>query len=91
MGRQVRPGDETPAIPLRLTVPRRGKAPNHFADLTSQEQRHAVGQLGEPEFRARQLANQYFGNFSVAPSSWTDIPRHAREKLARNYPEFFRS
>ena len=43
-----------------MTAPRRGKPPRHLADLSRPSCVEAVAELGEPAFRARQLATHYF-------------------------------
>jgi len=79
--RQVRPGDETAPVPLRLQAPRRGKAPTHFADLSTEERRAAVIELGEPKYRASQLETHYFSRLSDRPDDWTDVPVATRQQL----------
>ncbi|UED86895.1 23S rRNA (adenine(2503)-C(2))-methyltransferase RlmN [Streptomyces profundus] len=72
-------------VPGELTfVAPRGakKPPRHLADLTPAERREAVTALGEKPFRARQLSRHYFARLSDDPTSWTDIPAAARERLA---------
>jgi len=82
VNRQVRPSDETAAVPLQLKAPaRRGKAPQHFADLTPEERRVIVEQLGEPGYRAKQLENHYFGRYTTDHNDWSDIPAAARAAL----------
>jgi 23S rRNA (adenine2503-C2)-methyltransferase len=70
------------AIPLTFTAPRRGKPPRHLADLSAQERREVVAELGQAPFRASQLSQHYFGHLSEDPASWTDVPAAAREALA---------
>ncbi|HEY8455535.1 MAG TPA: 23S rRNA (adenine(2503)-C(2))-methyltransferase RlmN [Actinopolymorphaceae bacterium] len=67
---------------LTLTPPRRAKPPRHLADLASDERRDAVVALGEPAYRARQLAVHYFGRHTDDPSQMTDLPVSSRERLA---------
>ena len=71
----------TSAGQLRL-VPRRTKPPQHLADLTPAERRTAVARLGQPAYRADQLARHYFGRLADDPATMTDIPAAAREQLA---------
>lgn len=72
--------------PVRLDLtaaPRgpRGKPPRHFVDLRPDERGAAVRALGEPAFRARQLATHYFTHLTVDPAAMTDLPVAARERL----------
>ena len=81
---QVRPGDEgRPALALQMAVPRRGKPPRHFADLTDGERAQVVTEHGQPAFRARQLANHYYTHLSADPREMTDLPAAARGPLAQ--------
>ncbi|SDB98159.1 23S rRNA m(2)A-2503 methyltransferase [Geodermatophilus telluris] len=68
------------ALPLVLDAPRRGKPPRHLADLTREEARAAVAELGQPAFRADQLARHYFRGVTD-PAQMTDLPAAAREAL----------
>ena len=58
------------------------KPPKHFADLSPEDRAIAVAELGEPAFRAKQLANHYFGRHSENPQEWSDISSESAEKLA---------
>ncbi len=75
-----------PTTPGELTfvAPRGAKPPRHLADLSADERRGAVAELGEKPFRADQLSRQYFSRLSDSPQDWTDIPAAARERLAEN-------
>jgi 23S rRNA (adenine2503-C2)-methyltransferase len=42
----------------------------------------AVTQLGLPKFRAKQLANQYYGRLIADPQQMTDLPAAVREQVA---------
>ncbi len=81
--RQVRPADEGGRTPLTLTMapPRRGKPPRHFADLEPAERAEVVAGLGEPAFRAKQLARHYYGHLAVEPERMTDLPAAGREAI----------
>ena len=48
------------------------KPPKHFADLSPEDRAIAVAELGEPAFRAKQLANHYFGRHSENPKGWSE-------------------
>ncbi|MBA2640836.1 MAG: 23S rRNA (adenine(2503)-C(2))-methyltransferase RlmN [Nocardioidaceae bacterium] len=68
-------------LPLVFDAPRRGKPPLHLADLDPAGRRAAVEELGEPAFRARQLAHHYFVRLSNDPAGMTDLPSAARDRL----------
>ncbi|HSK27520.1 MAG TPA: 23S rRNA (adenine(2503)-C(2))-methyltransferase RlmN [Jiangellales bacterium] len=74
----------TPPPPGELTfaAPRRAKPPRHLADLGPEDRRAAVEALGERAFRAGQLSRHYFAHLSDDPSSMTDLPEAARDRLA---------
>ncbi|MGO1317231.1 MAG: 23S rRNA (adenine(2503)-C(2))-methyltransferase RlmN [Cellulomonadaceae bacterium] len=72
-------------VPLNLSTPargRRGKPPRHLADLDAAERARAVGELGQPAYRAKQLATHYFTHLTADPQAMTDLPKDARETLA---------
>ena len=70
-------------MPAELTfaAPRRAKPPRHLADLSPQERKDAVTELGEKPFRAKQLAQHYFGRLESDTAGMTDLPADARERL----------
>lgn len=70
---------------LTMAAPRRGKPPRHFADLSVTERVDAVRDLGQPAFRAKQLATHYFDHLTVAPEEMTDLPATERERLAQEF------
>ncbi|MDP9220435.1 MAG: 23S rRNA (adenine(2503)-C(2))-methyltransferase RlmN [Actinomycetota bacterium] len=70
-----RPGE------LTFAAPRRGKPPQHLADLTLAERRTAVEALGEKAFRANQVSAHYFERHTVDPAEMTDLPAAGREQL----------
>ena len=67
---------------LTFVAPRRPKPPVHLADLTPAERGAVAVGLGQPQFRARQVAAQYFHRLSTDPQQWTDVPAGARAELA---------
>ena len=71
---------------LEFAARRRGRPPLHFADLDPADRRDAVGRTGQPGFRAKQLAVQYFGRFTSDLDTMTDIPAAARASLAPLLP-----
>ncbi|TWG08922.1 23S rRNA (adenine(2503)-C(2))-methyltransferase RlmN [Saccharopolyspora dendranthemae] len=71
----------TKSLPLVFDAPRRGKPPRHLADLSAEERKAVVAELGEKPFRAKQLANHYFGRLNADAESMTDLPAGSREAL----------
>jgi len=69
------------ALPLVFDAPKRTKPPRHLADLTREEARTAVTELGHPAFRADQLARHYYAGVTD-PDLMTDLPAAARAELA---------
>jgi 23S rRNA (adenine2503-C2)-methyltransferase len=55
--------------------------PRHLADLDRDERRAVVTELGEPAFRADQLARHYFTRLSIDPAAMTDLPAARRDRL----------
>ncbi|GAA3987745.1 23S rRNA (adenine(2503)-C(2))-methyltransferase RlmN [Thermobifida alba] len=70
-------------MPAELTfvAPRRAKPPRHLADLGPDERREVVAGLGEKPFRAKQLAQHYFGRLESDATRMTDLPAASRERL----------
>src|SRR5215217_847560 len=68
------------ALPLVFDAPRRTKPPRHLADLTREEARAAVAELGQPAFRADQLARHFYAGVTD-PTQMTDLPSAVREEL----------
>lgn len=68
---------------LVFEAPRRGMPPRHFADLDDDGRTAAVAELGMPAFRAKQLANQYYGRLIADPESMTDLPAAVRATMAQ--------
>jgi 23S rRNA (adenine2503-C2)-methyltransferase len=68
-------------LPLVFDAPRRGMPPRHLADLTSEQRRDAVRELGLPAFRADQLSRHYFARLEADPAAMTDLPAPVREQL----------
>ena len=68
-------------IQLEAPAPRRGKPPRHLADLEPGALRAAVTGLGEPAYRADQLARHYFGRLVDDPVEMTDLPIGSRDRL----------
>ncbi len=67
---------------LVFTAPRRALPPRHLADLDADGVVSAVAELGLPAFRAKQLANQYYGRLIADPQQMTDLPAAVRSSVA---------
>jgi len=67
---------------LQFAEPKRGKPPAHFADLTADERKARLIELGLPAFRAKQIATHYFSHYTSDPAEMTDLPAGIREQLA---------
>jgi 23S rRNA (adenine2503-C2)-methyltransferase len=74
------------SLPLVFDAPRRGLPPRHLADLDEAERRAAVVDLGLPAFRADQLGRHYFGRLGNDPSTMTDLPAGARNRVSALLP-----
>ncbi|WP_082949441.1 23S rRNA (adenine(2503)-C(2))-methyltransferase RlmN [Mycolicibacterium celeriflavum] len=74
--------DSPAALPLVFDPPRRAMPPRHFADLDEDGRAAAVGELGLPAFRGKQLANQYYGRLIADPHAMTDLPAAVRDHVA---------
>lgn len=68
-------------VKLQFAAPKRGMPPKHFADLDVDARIAAVTELGLPKFRVDQIARHYYGRFEADPSTMTDLPATAREKV----------
>ncbi len=68
-------------LPLVFDAPRRGKPPQHLADLTPDERGALLSEQGLPAFRARQVSHHYFTRLVDDPAEMTDLPAHGREAL----------
>ncbi len=60
-----------------------GKPGTHLADLSRDERRSIVHDLGYPAFRADQLSRHYFDRLCADTQQMSDIPAAQREALAR--------
>lgn len=81
----------TAAPTLTMAVPRRGKPPRHFADMTTDERVQAVRDAGHDAFRARQLATHYFTHLTADADEMTDLPASSRDSLvAALFPPLLR-
>jgi 23S rRNA (adenine2503-C2)-methyltransferase len=66
---------------LTFVSPARRRPPRHLVDLDPAERRDAVAEVGEPPYRATQLARHYFGRLVDDPAEMTDLPRATRARL----------
>lgn len=73
--RKPRPGE------LTFAAPRRGKPPQHLADLDLGDRKAAMEQLGFKGFRAKQLSTHYFEHLVTDPEQMTDLPAAERAHL----------
>jgi len=69
-------------LPLVFPAPRRAMPSRHFADLDEAGRIEAVTDIGLPAFRAKQLAQQYYGRLIVDPRQMTDLPATVRDTVA---------
>jgi 23S rRNA (adenine2503-C2)-methyltransferase len=60
----------------------RARPPQHLADLDPGARRAAVVALGQPGYRADQLARHYFARLTDDPAEMTDLPAQVRAELA---------
>ncbi|MGY4709996.1 23S rRNA (adenine(2503)-C(2))-methyltransferase RlmN [Mycolicibacterium sp. CBM1] len=67
---------------LVFEAPRRALPPRHLADLDAEGRAAAVAALGLPAFRAKQLAQQYYGRLLADPQQMTDLPVAVRDAVA---------
>ncbi|MGW0158206.1 23S rRNA (adenine(2503)-C(2))-methyltransferase RlmN [Mycobacterium sp. NPDC003323] len=67
---------------LVFEAPRRALPPRHLADLDADGRVAAVAELGLPKFRAKQLANHYYGRLSADAHEMTDLPAAVRDEVA---------
>ena len=66
---------------LNFSSPKRGKPPEHLADLAPEQLKEKVRQLGLPAFRAKQLATHYYTHHTSDPADMTDLPAAGRDEL----------
>jgi len=66
---------------LQFASPKRGMPPQHLADLTPQQRRDKVTELGLPAFRTAQIEKHYFQHFTSDPARMTDLPASGRDEL----------
>lgn len=69
-------------VKLDFSSPKRGLPPKHFADLSEEQRIAALAELGLPKFRANQIARHYYERYEADPTTMTDLPAAAREKVA---------
>ena len=70
---------------LQFEQPKRGaKPPVHLADLTPEERKAKVTELGLPAFRAKQISTHYFSHYTSDPEKMTDLPAAGRAELVES-------
>lgn len=70
---------------LQFEAPKRGaKPPVHLADLTPEERKAKVTELGLPGFRAKQISTHYFSHYTSDPEKMTDLPAAGRAELVES-------
>src|SRR5690349_5843917 len=73
-------------LPLVFEEPTgRGKPPSHLADLTPDERKARLEELGLPGFRAKQLSTHAFTRLVDDPAEMTDLPAAQREELVATF------
>lgn len=70
---------------LILETPRRAKPPVHWSDLSVEERKAKVVELGLPAFRADQISRQWYSRLSDQPQTWTDVPAQLRDEVAEKF------
>ncbi|AEH10935.1 MULTISPECIES: 23S rRNA (adenine(2503)-C(2))-methyltransferase RlmN [Protofrankia] len=72
-----------PARSVPLVAAPRPRPPRHLADLTTTQRRELTVSLGEPAFRADQVARHYFARYLRAgdAEAMTDLPAASRAAL----------
>ncbi len=78
----IAPAPAGRALPLVFSAPRKGKPPVHLADLSTDARKAALQALGQPAFRADQVARHYYGNLSRDAAEMTDLPELHRTAIA---------
>ncbi|MEP6979630.1 MAG: 23S rRNA (adenine(2503)-C(2))-methyltransferase RlmN [Nakamurella sp.] len=82
MTEPVAPAPARRALPLIFNAPRKGKPPVHLADLDVDGRKAALTALGQPAFRADQVARHYFANLTRDAAEMTDLPQMHRAEIA---------
>lgn len=73
---------EPKTLPLVFDQPKgRKKPPRHLADLDPEGRAAAAVALGEPAYRARQIAAHYYTRLVNDPAEMTDLPAVSRDRL----------
>ncbi len=74
-----------PISPVAPASRRRTPVPRHLADLAPDERRRAIAELGEPAYRAQQLAQHYFVRHTTDPGAMTNLPADRRDRLVAEF------
>lgn len=75
--------DESGKPLLQFSEVKRGKPPVHLADLSPEERKARIEELGIPGYRAKQIATHYFSHYTSDPEAMTDLPKQGREELVQ--------
>lgn len=62
--------------------------PPHITDVSREELCRMVAELGEPAYRARQIAEQIYRHRITSPVMMSNIPRQLREKMEAIFAPF---
>ena len=65
--------------------PRVRQPDRHLADMSLEERKEALKEMGLPAFRAKQLSTHYFEHYTTKPEEMTDLPVADRERLAKEF------
>ena len=77
---------------LQMVEPKRPKPPKHWSDLTVEERKAKVVEIGLPGFRADQFSRQWYSRLNDDTSTWTDVPAEMRDQVkAELFPELMTS
>lgn len=75
----VKPTSKPDSARVRST--RRVKPPRHFADLSLEQRKLWLEELGQKGFRAKQISLHYFAHFTRVAAMMTDLPSEGRAEL----------
>ncbi len=68
-------------VQIAARRPDRARPAVHLADLSNEERRAAVAELGQPAYRADQLSRHYFGRLTESAAEMSDLPADVRGPL----------
>lgn len=77
---------------LQMVEPKRPKPPQHWSDMTVEERKAKVVEIGLPGFRADQFSRQWYSRLNDDTSTWTDVPAEMRDKVKEElFPDLMES